>query len=258
MERRQEILAALRRRSPLRLTDLASMLHVSTMTIRRDVEVLAAEGSVAKTRGGVLLTQPAEPALPLVSSPEKRAIAREAARLVEPGSVVGITSGSTMALLAAYLHETPNITVVTNSLRVADIFDPIGTATVDGPDHSVVLTGGLRTPAGALVGPVAVAALSQLHCDQVFLSGDGLAPATGLTTRNLLEAETDRAFVAAGQRTIVVADSSKWLQISLATIVELDAIDILVMDDGLGEAPLDDVRAHVSALRVAAVSAAPD
>jgi len=250
-ERRQRIVAELRRRGSAHLGDLADTLAVSTMTIRRDIDALAAEGLVTRTRGGVLLNAEAGAAPPPIpTSAEKEAIAREAARLVEPGSVVGLAAGSTTGLLAGHLREVDGLTVVTNSLQIADLLQapPHGSAL---PDHSVVLTGGLRTPAGALVGPVAVHALEQLHCDVVFLSGNGLAPETGLTTPNLLEAETNRALVAAGRHTVVVIDHAKWRQVSLATIVDIDAIDVVVVDAGLGEAALAELRSYVPDVRVA-------
>lgn len=254
-ERRQQILAELRRRGSAHLRDLADAANVSVMTVRRDIDALAAEGLVARTRGGVLLNPDARPALApaLADSAEKDAVAREAARLVEPGSVVGIAAGSTTGLLARELRGVPGLTVVTNSLQIADLLEAPPPRGGDLPDQSVVLTGGLRTPAGALVGPVAVRALEQLHCDLVFLSGNGLAPATGLTTPNLLEAETNRALVASGRRTVVVVDHTKWGQVSLATIVDIDAVDTVVVDAGLDPGSLAELRSHVPDVRVAPV-----
>lgn len=250
-ERRQRIVAELRRRGSAHLDDLAAALGVSTMTIRRDVDALAAEGLAVKTRGGVLLGEERRPVPPPAPSAEKEAIAREAARLVPAGSVVGLAAGSTTSLLAGHLRAVEGLTVVTNSLEIADLLGAPTAQDADLPDHSVVLTGGLRTPAGALVGPVAVRALEQLHCDVVFLSGNGLAPATGLTTPNLLEAETNRALVASGRTTVVVIDHTKWRQVSLATIVDLDAVDVVVVDEGLDERSLAELRAAGPQVRLA-------
>ena len=125
----------------------------------------------------------------------------------------------------------PDLTVVTNSIRVADVLRQGGRT-----DRTVVLTGGVRTPSDALVGPVAVQALRLLHLDVVFLGVHGVAQRSGFTTPNLNESETNRAFVEAGGRLVVVADHTKWGVVGISTIAALDEADVLVMDDGL---PLD-------------------
>jgi DeoR/GlpR family transcriptional regulator of sugar metabolism len=91
----------------------------------------------------------------------------------------------------------------------------------------------VRTPSDALVGPFAVAALRTMHLDQVFMGVHGMEPRSGFTTPNVLEADTDRALVAAGRRLVVVADSSKWGVIGISSIARLDEADTLVTDDGL-------------------------
>jgi DeoR/GlpR family transcriptional regulator of sugar metabolism len=99
-------------------------------------------------------------------------------------------------------------------------------------DQTVVLTGGIRTPSDALVGPVAVEALRTLHLDVVFLGVHGMDE-RGFTTPNLMESETDRALVEAGRQLVVVADHSKWGVVGLSTIVPLSDADVLITDDGL-------------------------
>lgn len=96
----------------------------------------------------------------------------------------------------------------------------------------VILTGGVRTPSDALVGPVADAALERLRVDQVFLGVHGLDPA-GATTPNLLEAATDRALLACAGTVTVLADHTKWNVVGLARIARLDDIDVLISDDAL-------------------------
>ena len=84
-----------------------------------------------------------------------------------------------------------------------------------------------------------------LHLDQVFLGVHGMTERTGYTTPNLLEADTNRAFVEASQRLIVVADHSKWNTVGLASIAPLDAADTLVTDDALDQRAIETLRAHV-------------
>jgi DeoR/GlpR family transcriptional regulator of sugar metabolism len=101
------------------------------------------------------------------------------------------------------------------------------------PDLTVVLTGGLRTPSDGLVGPVAVQAIRSLHVDMVIMGVHGIDERAGLTTPNLLEAETNRALVESARRLVVVADHTKWGVVGLAHIAPLRAVTTLLTDDRL-------------------------
>jgi DeoR/GlpR family transcriptional regulator of sugar metabolism len=96
-----------------------------------------------------------------------------------------------------------------------------------------VLTGGVRTPSDALVGPLADATIRSLHVDVLFLGVHGMDPVAGLTTPNLAEAETNRTFLGHAKKVIVVADHTKWRTVGLCTFGSLSAADVLVTDDGL-------------------------
>lgn len=255
-ERRSRLLTEVRRQGAAAVPDLATALGVSEMTIRRDLDVLAADGHLDKVRGGARVNRgDASPARDLSAQARrngdgKRAIARRAAALVEPGMSVGLGGGSTTWALARELRGVDDLTIVTNSLPVADVFARPDRA--DEPyTQTVVLTGGVRTPADALVGPVAVASLEHLHCDIVFLGVRGIDLTAGLTTSNLLEAETNRALVAAGARAVVLADHTKWGAVGLTTIVDLNEIDLVVTDAGLAADAAESLRQHVAELWVA-------
>ena len=106
---------------------------------------------------------------------------------------IAISAGTTTHALAARVGEIPGVTVVTNSIRVADVLHRSGRR-----DQTVILTGGVRTPSEALVGPFAVAQLRSVHLDLVFMGVHGMDAQAGFTCPNLLEAETDRALIEAG------------------------------------------------------------
>ena len=95
----------------------------------------------------------------------------------------------------------------------------------------MVLTGGVRTPSDALVGPVAVNALRQLHLDIVFMGVHGMDVRSGFTTPNLLEADANRAFADASRQHEVIADHTKWGVLGISTIAALEDADLLVTDD---------------------------
>jgi len=97
----------------------------------------------------------------------------------------------------------------------------------------VTLTGGVRTASDALVGPMADLTIRSLHFDMLFLGCHGIDPEAGLTTPNLAEAETNRAFIRLARRVVVLADHTKWGVISLSSFATLDEIDVLITDDML-------------------------
>jgi DeoR/GlpR family transcriptional regulator of sugar metabolism len=141
---------------------------------------------------------------------------------------IGVSAGTTTYALARALVDIPQLTVVTNSIPVADaLYAPTRSS------QTIILTGGVRTPSDALVGPFAVAALRSVHLDIVFMGVHGMEPRSGFTTPNMLEAETDRVLIEAGRRLVVVADHSKWGVVGISSIARLDEADVLITDGQL-------------------------
>ncbi len=230
--RQSLILQAVRNDGSARVSDLTQQLGVSDMTIRRDLEVLAKDGLVEKVHGGAVLPgsngghEPGFEDKLVLERPEKTSIARTAAGLVRPGTAIAIAAGTTTFALAQCLLDVPGLTVVTNSLRVANLFGGNRTPDV----ASVVLTGGMRSASDALVGPVADLTIASLHFDTLFLGCTGLDPEVGLSTPNLAEAETNRALIKVARRVVVLADHTKWGVVSLASFAPVEKINVLVTD----------------------------
>ncbi|MCY7342191.1 MAG: DeoR/GlpR family DNA-binding transcription regulator [Pseudonocardia sp.] len=231
-QRQEVILDEVRTTGGARVSELVERLGVSDMTVRRDIEVLAGQGLVTRVHGGATVTgssvdEPGFAAKSGLHTAAKQAIAAAAASLVEPGASVALSAGTTTHAVATALLAVPGLTVVTNSLRVAEVMHDAG-------HPSVVLTGGERTPSDALVGPIAVEALRRLHVDWLLMGVHGMDAEAGFTTPNLVEAETNRALVACARRVAVVADNSKWGVVGLSTIATLSEVDVVVSDTGLG------------------------
>ncbi len=245
-QRRSEIMARLERDGIVRVSQLVSALGVSDMTIRRDLLTLHEQGALEKVHGGaVVRTEPssAEPGFAAKSVrqlAQKEAIAARAAELVRPGSAIAVSAGTTTFALAQHLVAIPGLTVVTNSVWVADLLHD-----ARGPGHTVLLTGGVRTPSDALVGPIAIASLRSLHLDAVFMGVHGMDVKAGYSTPNLLEAETNRAMIASGRRLVVVADSTKWSVVGLSSMAALSEASTLVTDTALSQAARQALSEHV-------------
>jgi DeoR/GlpR family transcriptional regulator of sugar metabolism len=234
-QRRAQILEQLRAEGAVRVSSLTESFGVSDMTVRRDIEELASRGLCRKVHGGASrVTSPAqEPgfeAKSFANARAKRAIARAAAALVTPGQAVAISAGTTTVWIAAELAPraaADHLTVVTNSLPAAEAL------AAGGASAQTILTGGIRTPSQALVGPLADTAVRGLRFDWFFLGVHGMDPQAGLTTPNVAEGATNRAFIESAAATAVAADSSKWGLAALARIAPLDAADHLFTDAAL-------------------------
>jgi DeoR/GlpR family transcriptional regulator of sugar metabolism len=251
-QRQMLILEEVRRLGAVRVSELTELLDVSDMTIRRDLDVLAAAGLVEKVHGGATargMLSADEPGFEAKSHRqlnEKEAIAGAACELVQPGQAIGLTAGTTTWRLAHRILQVADLTVVTNSIQVANVLHRERRH-----DLTVVLTGGVRTPSDALVGPLAVAALRSLHVDLLFIGVHGMSEDAGFTTPNLLEGETDQAFVSSAERVVVVADHTKWGVRGLSRIARLDQAHVLVSDGGLPAAAQAILSEHVDQLVLA-------
>jgi DeoR/GlpR family transcriptional regulator of sugar metabolism len=252
-QRQVHILSELRRTGAVRVSDLTDLLGVSDMTIRRDLEHLVTSGIARKVHGGAVLVgqvahEPGFAAKSQLEQTAKHAIAAQAAKLIQPGAAVALSAGTTTWAMAPLIVNIPGLTVVTNSTTVADAI-----ATLDPANQvSVILTGGVRTPSAALVGPVADRTIATMHVDQLFLGVHGIDERIGYTTPNLAEAATDRALISCAREVIVLADSSKWGVVGLADIAPLSAAHTVITDDKL---PHDGAR--VLRERVASVVMVP-
>ncbi|MEV7117690.1 DeoR family transcriptional regulator [Kitasatospora sp. CB02891] len=229
-ERRQLILEMVRANGAVSLRELARVVQTSEVTVRRDVRALEAEGLLDRRHGGAVLPggfsrEPGYPQKTHLAAAEKSAIADLAAGLVEEGDAIVVGAGTTTQELARRLARVPGLTVVTNSLLVAQ-------ALAHANRVEVVMTGGtLRGSNYALVGSGAEQSLAGLRVTKAFISGSGLTAERGLSTANMLSASVDRALVQSANEVIVLADHTKLGADSMFQTVATDAITRLVTDE---------------------------
>lgn len=220
------------------LRELARVVQTSEVTVRRDVRALEAEGLLDRRHGGAVLPggftrESGFPQKSHLATAEKTAIADLAAGFVEEGEAVVVGAGTTTQELARRLARVPGLTVVTNSLLVAQ-------ALAHANRVEVVMTGGtLRGSNYALVGSGAEQSLQGLRVSRAFLSGSGLTAERGLSTSNMLSASVDRALVQAAAEVVVLADHTKLGTDTMFQTVPTDVITRLVTD----EPPAQDDRA---------------
>lgn len=235
-ERHAAILDRLAQEPSVRVSSLALTLGVSEMTVRRDIDTLESRGALVRVHGGAVrpgTLSSVEAGFDVNrhrGSDAKKSIAEAALSLLTPGMTVSITGGTTTYALAPLLSRIERLTVITNSLPLADELHRLD---ADAPRRSppqVLVTGGQLTPSKALVGPLATAAVSTLRADLCFMGAHGVDAAAGITTPNLAEAETNRAFARTCAQLVVLADAGKLGVVSLASVAGLASAAALVTD----------------------------
>lgn len=220
----------------LTVAEAARAMGVSEATIRRDLDQLARQQLVTRTRGGVVAGHVSYD-LPLRyktarHAPEKQRIGRAAAALVAAGSAVALNGGTTTSEVARALATRPDlqgggepaVTVVTNAMNIA-------TELAVRRHVKLVVTGGVtRGQSYELIGPFAALVLAELTLDWAVLGVDGLDPRAGATAHHEGEASINHLMASRADRVMIVTDGSKLGRRAFARVCSADEIDVIVTD----------------------------
>jgi DeoR/GlpR family transcriptional regulator of sugar metabolism len=224
--RQAEILRVLQESGEVSVDHLAMRFGVSLSTIRRDLNALSAEGLLRRVRGGGSVEADSIPFGDVATrfQPEKDRIAARAAQLVRDGDVVLIDIGTTTALLARHLRG-KRITVLTSSLAVVDQLR-------DDDDIELIVLGGVvRKTYHSMVGILTEQALSQLRAHLCFMGTSGLRPDGYVMDSTGIEVPVKKGMIASSERTVVLADGSKYPGAGLLSVCTADAVDVLVTNE---------------------------
>lgn len=240
-DRRRHIVACVQEQGGVRLEQLRTLFKVSSVTLRRDMEILESKNLITRVRGGAVAnTVPPLETLfqeKLSEHPdEKREIAAAAAALVSDGQVVMLSAGTTATYIARELVKKHDVMVVTSAINIA--------AELAGYENiTLIVIGGIARPGSyAMVGHMADQALSTLNADFSFIGVDGVDLTAGFTTPNLMEAHTDGVMLRAGRKSVIVADHSKFGRVALSPVARLQEASMLITDHGAD-------AAYIAALR---------
>ena len=198
-ERHQYILERLKKEGSVKVLDLCQALNVSSVTIRKDLQLLEDKALLFRTHGGGTLSNPYTADRPVnekekIRSVEKLSIGEIAAGLVQPNDCIIIASGTTVLSLARSLQPKGNLTVITAALNVA-------LELIHHPEIEVIQLGGLlRKSSSSVTGSYAEKILDDFSCSKLFLGVDGIDVEFGLTTTNMMEAQLNRKMIQAAQK----------------------------------------------------------
>ena len=228
-ERHKHILDCLARDGYVRVAEMAKELDVTTVTIRKDLKYLEEKKLLYRTHGSASPVNPQTQEVEVrekekIHIDEKRRIAMAAAQLIEPDDSIIIASGSTVQMLGDFIQPQGHLTVVTSSLKTAVQLNSMDRVDV------IQLGGNVRKNSLSVVGVYTSQFFEQITCSKLFLGVDGIDLDFGITTTNMMEASLNRVMIQTAQKTIVLADSSKFGRRGFSKIVDTKDVDHIITD----------------------------
>lgn len=235
-ERHKFILDSLNKFGFVRITDIATELGVTKVTIRKDIKILEGKGLLYKVHGSARPANPHVADLDVhvkdnINRDAKQAIARHAVDLVSDNDSVIVASGSTIFAFAEEIKMRTwhHLNIVTPFLRLGVLLNESENVNV------VQLGGTVHKKSLSVLGEEAARTLDDCICSKVFFGVDGIDLEHGITTSTIDEAKLTRRMMRAASQTIILADSSKFGQRGFGRICSLEDIDVIVTDDRIPE-----------------------
>jgi DeoR/GlpR family transcriptional regulator of sugar metabolism len=228
-ERQEQIFDLLNQNGRASVSELSQLFKVSEVTVRADLHMLAAQNLIVRTHGGAVVA-PRAPELSLVLRrdqmvQEKKRIGVAAAEFVANGDAIFLDASSTTLALARNLRNYRDLTILTNSLVVAQ-------AMLEAPGVTIVMTGGIvQRDTVSLMGTEGLAILRKYNIKTGFFGAHGLSFPEGLTDVSADEAEVKREVVSMCRQIIALIDASKWGRVGPASFANPQDIHIIITDE---------------------------
>lgn len=238
-ERRRIISEILHEHGSVHISSLAEQMNINPATIRRDLREMALHEDIRLVHGGALIASPV--VKPVTNSPDlmikrtanievKKQIAQKATSLINDGDIIALSSGSTVELILDYLPKSfESLTIFTLSLSIAYKASKILYVNL------LIPGGSLRRTSQALIGASTVKFISTLRIDKGFFGAQAVDVDAGFTESNLSEVETNIELFKVCSHRYLAADSSKFGQVALGHISDLDEFDGLIVDENIPE-----------------------
>ncbi len=231
--RRARIVELVRSREFVRVADLGEIFGVSTVTVRGDLDVLAARGDLRRIRGGAISQDAPREVAP---ADEPDTIGRLAAGLLRDGECAFLDAGAVgLARALAARTDLREAVVVTNGLAVAQLLEPAI------PRLTVVVTGGTLAPGHGLVDPLGELVPARVRADAAFVTCAALDAAGGATDHDLRAAAVKRRMLEAARRRVVLVPAAGVGAARMAAVCAIDDMDVLVTGPGAAPAALEEL-----------------
>lgn len=215
----------------IEVKQLAELLKVSQVTVRKDLDILEEKGLLRREHGYAVMNASDDINNRLAFNYQvKRSIAKLAAELVKDGETVMIESGSSCALLAEELAANKkDVRIITNSAFIASYIREI-------PSVKIVLLGGDYQPKSqVMVGPITKKCAKDFFVDKLFVGTDGFTEKFGFTGNDLMRTETVQSMAESASHVVVLTDSSKFKKQGVVAQFRKEEVDFVITDDAIPE-----------------------
>jgi DeoR/GlpR family transcriptional regulator of sugar metabolism len=247
--RRQQIIQLLEETPVLSISELADRFGVSVVTIRKDLDNLAADGLLQRTFGGATFSHRSRFNRSFLERARlhqlaKRAIAAAALEYIKDGDTIILDAGTTTLALAQLMkEEVKSAFVITCSVPVALELSSAG--------YDILLLGGMvRNKSLALLGRDTLTILDRYQADKAFLGSSGFTVEKGHTTPNPDDAQIKEAIMRASKERYVLVDSSKYGERCLTRFAHLRDVDFTITDSHLSATRIKTLEAAGANVRV--------
>ena len=223
-ERQQHILQMLKENNVVKLKEIREQTNCSESSARRDLQLLEEKGLLIRVHGGAKIKHSLQRELDMSgkaskNTAQKETIAQVAAKLVEAEDVIYLDAGTTTLAMIPYLNK-PELTVVTNGVMHASLL-------ADQNVRTILVGGELKNTTKAIIGVKAVSSLTQLRFNKAFLGINGIHPRYGFTTPDPDEAAVKTTALEQSEQCFVLADPSKFDNVSFVKVAELSQATII-------------------------------
>lgn len=227
-ERCEKIVQMVDERGSMRVAELSEIFKVTEETIRRDLDKLEQAGRLMRSHGGAVSLQGQSHETPFIEREvtnveEKKQIAKEAVRYVQPRDRIILDASTTAWYMASLLPDIP-LTVLTNSIKVA-------TELANKEKIEVISTGGiLSSRSMSFVGPLAESCLDLYHVNKAFLSSKGVHLTRGATESNEMQGRLKKRMISIADEVFLLADYSKFGVNEFTQVAPCDAFHTIITD----------------------------
>lgn len=244
LNRRNEIIHMVKSEGEASVSEMAERFNVTTETIRSDFDALYEEQGWVRTYGGVKLEDKESTGKHYVFHERegyhiqtKKNLCYQAIQLVSDGDCVYIDSGSTVIYLLSYLNLRKNLTIVTHSIAFLTRYVLDGyEETFKTQGHRLLFLGGeVDSTIRMTFGSFLEEGLSNIHCDHIIFSVDGLHMEHGCTNMDLQAYAVAKAAINRSKHKILLASEEKFEQDATFEVAKWKQIDYLITNRQLSE-----------------------
>ncbi len=236
LERQKRILEQLKANGAVTVSKLSTQLEVTEETVRRDLEKLEKQEALVRTHGGAILIDENKQEVSLerrkkISTDVKEKLAKEAVKFITPGDSIFIDASTTTYFMAQELKNIHGITVITNSLRVAEKLSGI-------PDIKLIVVGGIVSMNQSMVGSMAENNIQNHYfVNKMFFSSRGISTA-GILESNEQECFIKQSIMQNATEKFYLCDKSKFGRVGFVKLAKLEDVQYIITEEGAVDAEL--------------------